>query len=227
MISTEGSQFDTHFKLYSGVSNAFQVSQLSIQSFAYNKGTDYRTRRIVFNAASNTTYYIQLDGGVQPGLVRLSWSQNHRPFIGMLPTNSLISAYFCLQLTNITPQLIRWIFNEQAMAGQSNLCFTLPQASSLSAGDYAVEITDTGGRVYRDKSYLRVLPISFAAPQVQETGVGLRFGTTFGRPVIVQSSSNLRDWTSIMTNMAPGATNEFIDRGSSADQRYYRFVLPP
>jgi hypothetical protein len=230
LVTTEGSGFATVLTVYSGPPNAISIAQLTDLTQVANTGYDHLTSRLACPAASNQTYYAAVEGAKgASGHVTISWEIPYQQAIEPPATNQPAgSAVLAIQTTNSPPASVQWLFDQVPLAGATNLTLALNNITTAGQGFYSVNLTGSNGAVTHDLVYLQVLPLLLDAHYVESNNtVQIHFGTTYGKAVHIQSSSNLLDWVPVYTNNAPGTNNFFtnaLSPGQSA--RYYQFYFP-
>jgi len=151
-FDTIGSSFDTLLAIYTGTA----VNALAPIASDNNSGSN-GTSRVTFNAVSNTTYRIAVDGAGAEGIVKLSWTGPQRPSIVSPPvsTNAPAGATVIFRVTadGTAPLAYQWrregndLVDSEYISGASTPTLTLNKILSADAGAYTVVITNVYGAV--------------------------------------------------------------------------------
>ncbi|MFM8470119.1 MAG: S8 family serine peptidase [Limisphaerales bacterium] len=128
------------------------------------------------------------------------------------------------------PFTYQWTFNGTALAGQTatNLAFTNLQLTN--SGSYACVVGSPLGSLTSSPALLSVFnPFTVSPPTFQPGGLFQMIVTgDNGRSYRLESSTNLVDWTPVVTNTVSTGSATFTDSGGgSRDLRFYRIVLLP
>lgn len=164
-FDTAGSSFDTLLAVYAG--DAFPLTGIASDD---NSGP-FGTSRLTFNAVSNTTYRIAVDGipGEQSdGVVRLSWTGPRKPTILSQPVSTNLiagsTARFTVGADGSEPLYYQWrtfgtnLLNDGArITGAGSAVLTLGKIFATDAGAYQVIITNAYGAVTSTPANLIVL----------------------------------------------------------------------
>jgi pectate lyase len=128
----------------------------------------------------------------------------------------------------------QWYFNTNTpVPNATNSVLTLSAVQATNAGVYSVIITNLAGSVASTNASLAVMSTTPAMPQV--SGLVYTNGTfsltvngDSGHDYIIQTSTNLIDWTAIFTNPMSALPFTWSDSGASNfSQQYYRILLGP
>jgi hypothetical protein len=122
----------------------------------------------------------------------------------------------------------------------TNFSATTPPSSvtvsNLAEGEYRLTVRYLGAAgslclpCLRNTNTIRVVKLGARMPSLTADGrIQFEVVTSFpGRPTIIETSFNLRDWTPISTNEPPGNTFTFTDSSPACDShRFYRVLVPP
>jgi pectate lyase len=128
----------------------------------------------------------------------------------------------------------QWYFNTNTpVPNATNSVLTLPAVQATNAGAYSVVITNLAGSTASASASLAVTSTTPAMPQISAPGYanGMFSLTVNGDPghdYIIQTSTNLIDWTPIYTNPMPALPFTWTDPGASNfNQQYYRVLVGP
>jgi hypothetical protein len=125
----------------------------------------------------------------------------------------------------------QWTFNSTNIAGATGSSYTRLNAQLADAGAYAVTVTNVAGSVTSSNAVLAV-----AAPQpprfdlislLPDQRVDLLLSGQAGSSYLLESSSNLLNWSTLATLTNTNGTFEFIDDPATNAQRLYRARLAP
>jgi hypothetical protein len=164
-FDTIGSSFDTLLAVYTG--SAFPLTAVASDD---NSGP-LNTSRVLFNAVSNTTYRIAVDGFPGPfgsGAVKLNWSGPLPPTIISQPQSTNLTAGSSLQfkvtVNGTAPFFYQWrrfgtnvLDDPGRVSGSTSPTLTVGKIYATDAGGYTVIITNMWGSVTSTPANLIVL----------------------------------------------------------------------
>jgi hypothetical protein len=164
-FDTTGSGFDTLLAIYTG--SAFPLTLVAEND---NISPSNTASRVVFNAVSNTTYRIAVDGFPGPssaGLVRLAWSGPTPPVITTQPVSTNLpagaSGQFTVAVKGTAPFQYQWrhfgtnVLNGERVSGATSPSLTIGKIYASDAGSYSVVISNAWGAVTSAPANLIVL----------------------------------------------------------------------
>jgi hypothetical protein len=190
------------------------------------------------NAGSYDVVVSNLYGSVTSSLATLTVVTQAAPQITLQPTNQSVlpggNASFSADAVGLPPLAYQWQFDGTNLTAATNTNLALNSVVSSGAGSYDVVIANAYGVVTSATATLSVLgvPVSF----VTNAG-GMQFsngqfylslsGLTGQGPVLIETSTNLTQWTPIFTNPPGFGTIQFVDpNASNSAFRYYRASTP-
>lgn len=127
------------------------------------------------------------------------------------------------------PKNYSWFFNDQShlVASSTNSSLSLTNVQFSDAGDYLVVITNLLGSATGETSlivYTDATPV-MSVPFIPKNGVfQCNVTGVVGLLYTVQVSTNLVDWTPLLTRASPFS---LVDATTNLPQRFYRSVYPP
>jgi pectate lyase len=128
----------------------------------------------------------------------------------------------------------QWYFNTNTpVPYATNSVLTLADVQATNVGAYSVVITNSAGTIASASASLAVSSTTPAMPQVSAPGYtngvfSLTVNGDSGHDYIIQTSTNLVDWTSIYTNPMPVLPFTWSDsNASNFGQQYYRIQVGP
>ena len=134
---------------------------------------------------------------------------------------------FYVGATGSPPLAYEWIFNGQAMAGETNTTLTLTELQSTNAGLYQVVVSNPYGSV---PSALAQLTVADACVDLHMFA-GLNISGQVGSTYVLSYTTNLsktNSWVPLATNTMTSAGWFFLDMDSPfAPKRFYKTVLQP
>lgn len=230
------------------------VSSNFLSSDHYAAGTSisnnwaFGTQTIKLQAG---TYTLAFNGDNPPGGypvfiddVSLVFVQPLRPSIIQQPTNITVgagsNAAFAVEATGAPELTYRWQYNntnlmdDARIFGSSSNLLTFIGVSPGEAGIYGVIITNAYGSITSAPVKLSItgVPVAFGtAPGSVQVLNGqfqvLLTGLTGQGPIVIQTSSNLVEWTPIFTNPPGFGSVPFVDvAASNSPSRFYRALTP-
>jgi hypothetical protein len=162
-IDTIGSLFDTLLAVYTGTA----VNGLSLVASDNNSGGNGASR-LTFNAVSNVTYRIAVDGPAGAnGLFRLNWSGPSRPRITEAPGSTNVvaggAAFFSVKAVGTGPLSYQWqhagtnLLNTPYIQGALTPTMRVTKTLTSDAGVYTIVVTNVYGAVTSSPGNLIVL----------------------------------------------------------------------
>jgi pectate lyase len=160
------------------------------------------------------------------------------PFIVAQPQNLAVAAgadaTFTVYAGGSASLGYQWYFNTNTpVPNATNSILTLSAVQATNVGVYSVVITNLAGSIASTNASLAVMSTTPAMPQVSSPGYtngtfSLTVNGDSGHDYIIQTSTNLIDWTGIFTNPMPALPFIWTDSGASNfSQQYYRILLGP
>jgi hypothetical protein len=129
---------------------------------------------------------------------------------------------------------VQWLTNGVEAPGATALSFTiLPSALGQGPRSVSVQVSDNTSLVRTDSAGLLKQTITWTGLQLLSPTVlaGDRFAFRVtgnaGRPVAIQASPDLVNWSSLTTNVFGPANDWFTNSSAGSSRRYYRAVTPP
>jgi hypothetical protein len=160
------------------------------------------------------------------------------PQISIQPTNQSVSlggsASFAVGSGGSAPLVYQWQFDGTNLTAATNATVMLSPIVSSNAGNYDVVITNAYGSVTSVTATLSVLgvPVSFVTSSggIQFSNGQLHLtlsGLTGQGSVLIETSTNLTQWTPIFTNPPGFGSAQFVDPSTTnRPYRYYRATTP-
>jgi hypothetical protein len=175
-FDTIGSEFDTVLAIYTGAS--YPLTSVASD----NDSGPFNTSRVLFQAQSNLTYQIAVDGvNDAQGAVQLHWAGPQPPAVVFQPLSvNLVAgstARFNVGVSGSTPMGFQWrhfgtnvVDEEGRIFGSTTPVLTLGKVLPEHAGGYTVVITNAFGSVTSAPATLIVLDNPRAVYIEQVTG---------------------------------------------------------
>ncbi|MEI9962603.1 MAG: hypothetical protein WDM76_16250 [Limisphaerales bacterium] len=123
----------------------------------------------------------------------------------------------------------QWYFNTNTpLADATNSSFTLLNVQAANGGFYSVVITNAAGSTSSDYATLNVSTGSSSRPQVSDLvfsngTFSLTVNGDSGSDYVIQTSTNLIDWTDVFTNHLPALPFIWTDSAArNFTRRFYR-----
>jgi pectate lyase len=160
------------------------------------------------------------------------------PFIVAQPQNVTIAAgqtaAFSVFAGGSAALNYQWYFNTNTpVPNATNAVLTLTNAQAASAGVYSVFVTNHTGFAASTNASLVVSVTAPATPQISNAAYSsgafnLTVNGDSGHDYIIQTSTNLTNWTSVFTNPMPTLPFTWNDAGAgNFSRRFYRIQLGP
>jgi len=160
-----------------------------------------------------------------------------RPVISSHPTNQTVvvggAATFTVVAGGMLPLSYQWQFNGADLCNDTNFFLTFTHAQSTNAGFYQVVVTNVYGSVTSSVATLSILgvPVSFSTSGEDIRYINGQFlikliDLTGQGPLVMETSTNLTDWSPIFTNPAAFGEIKFADPvATNNPQRFYRALV--
>jgi hypothetical protein len=160
------------------------------------------------------------------------------PQISIQPTNQSValggSASFAVGAGGSAPLVYQWQLDGTNLSAATNTTVVLSPIVSSNAGNYDVVITNAYGSVTSVTATLSVLgvPVSFVTSSggIQFSNGQLHLtlsGLTGQGSVLIETSTDLTQWTPIFTNPPGFGSVQFVDPATANFRyRYYRATTP-
>ncbi len=228
-IDTIGSTLDTLLAVYTGSSVGSLTSVSSDHGSAGNGAS-----RVVFTAASNTTYRIAVDGfNGAVGSVVLNWIQPAAPLFTTQPQSQTV-----YQANNVTFTAVaigtpdpsyQWRSNSVNISGATSSSYTITGVQTNHAANYTVVASNSSGSVTSQVAVLTVLTsqATLSGPVVTNNTFQMTVSQVSGLNYIIQGNTNLSttNWIAIGTNTAPFTITDATFTNNP--QRFYRAIYKP
>lgn len=193
-----------------------------------------------FNTAGNFPYRCQIHGNFgETGVVRVIQNTNGPPTVSLtsppnnatFDTNALISVRATAADTNANLSHVEFFRGSTSLGTISNSPFSLT-ISNVPAGGYALTAVASdveGLKATSGVVNIRVItPITLSSPAFSNSLFQLLYNSETGVSYVIQGSTNLTNWTSLLTNTTATNPASFIDTNSTNfDFRFYRIVISP
>lgn len=145
-IDTEGSSFDTVLAVYIGPGDSY--STLTNVACDNNSGSNGLTSKVIFQATSNTIYWIAVDGvtnaSPQSGTVKLHMNLGNPVTVDTPPQSVTVpsgaNAAFAVSANGMTNYTYQWRFGGTNLAHATNSTYTRTNVQVSQAGAYDVVI---------------------------------------------------------------------------------------
>jgi hypothetical protein len=165
-FDTTGSGFDTLLAVYTGTS----VAGPTLVAENNNLSPTNTASRVTFNAVSNTTYRVAVDGFPGPlslGVLKLSWSGPMPPTITSQPISTNLpagaSVQFTVGVSGTAPFQYQWrrsgtnVLDDERVSGATSPTLTIGKIYATDAGSYSVVISNAWGSVTSTPANLIVI----------------------------------------------------------------------
>jgi len=140
------------------------------------------------------------------------------------------TAVFGFGVNGTAPFSYQWRFNGTNIPGASGSSYSITNLQRFNAGNYSAFVTNIAGNISSSNAYLTVTPVI----PVQMSGITLLSGgrlqfTGSGDPgqFIIQTSSNLFNWSDLSNLATESSSFQFTDTVTNAPQKFYRVKLSP
>jgi hypothetical protein len=143
----------------------------------------------------------------------------------LLQTGSV--AIFNVTASGVPAPTYQWLFNGTNIGNASSSSYLIPGVRLTDAGTYSVVVANGLGTVTSSNAVLTVYntPAANLGLSANGSGILVNIGGVPGWKYVVQTSTNLTSWTSVLTNNAPFTFNDtnLLRNGSL----FYRAVYLP
>jgi Immunoglobulin I-set domain/Immunoglobulin domain len=238
-VDTIGSSFDTVLAVYHET-NLVNLSSALI-GCDNNGAPDGIRSRLHFPATAGLLYLAVVDGvNGAKGPARIGWRLGLAPVLA--PPDPASSNLLVAPGGNLTLHVtvvsalpspgFQWSWNGQSIAGATNDVWVLHDYQPAQAGVYSVVVSNFAGAVPQEIAVVQTEIL------LQFRNAGLTAEGRFhyqvlgmpGRGFVLQTSSNLLDWTSISTNQLPTDAEPFDitdEETPRIERRFYRLQAWP
>ncbi len=230
-VHTEGSGFNTILAIYIGPGDSFATLT--------NVGCGYTTNFTLLgqphvyipSASSNTTYYIVVDGmGGASGTVHLNINLGSPLSIVSAPLSQTVApgtnATFSVATAGSGPVGVQWQFNGHNIPNATNATLIITNIQPSQVGAYSVAVSNVVSSVFATANLnLTAAPSHFGSLSLSGGLAQCQITATPGSTNVIQASTNLIDWTSILTNVAGGSPINFAETFSTNfHARFFRVI---
>jgi hypothetical protein len=154
-----------------------------------------------------------------------------RPTFNRFSTNSITLAGRSVSLsatvTGSGPLKYQWKFNDAPIAGATSPTLSLKNVKATQSGIYTLTVANDAGSTNASAALtVMTSPAATlsAANRAQDGTFSFQVTGVPGYKYVIQSSTDLSNWSSVKTNTAPFT---FTDNSPNADQKFYRSYYSP
>jgi len=233
ILDTEGSDFDTVLAAYTGPGTDFE--SLVPVACDNDSGSNGKTSKTVFQATQDMVYYLAVDGveGAS-GTTVLNYNLGVPPTLTQQPASRSVPAGSSVTLsvtaTGTPGPSYQWRFNQADLSGATNSSLTITNFQSANEGDYRVVAGNFAGSVVSvPATVLLDSPLRLGALGMNGNGqFQLRLIGQGNTNYVLETSTTLTNWVSLLTNAAPNGIGDYVDVVSSNfSHRFYRAMRGP
>lgn len=227
-IITAGSSFTTVLGVYTG--NADDFSSLTQIACEVGASTNANSS-VTFATTSNTVYYIAVDGvNGAFGTVVLNWNLSVPPAITAQPGSQTAAPGATVTLVasangHTLPQY-QWMQNGVLLPGATNSSLVISNFQPSAAGDYQMVATNNVGEAVTVAATVlpnNALHIDSFHFNSSNQNCCMRLVGAANTSYVIQTSSDMRNWSTIATNVSSNGFWNFTDAfTTNIPQRYYR-----
>ncbi len=231
LIDTIGSAIDTVLAVYTGT-NLFSLSLVACDN---NSAPDKVRSRLRLNAQRGTRYSVAIDGAnAAQGIINLNWGLGTAPVLAAQPVTNLAmhlgdNLTLNVSVSSAIPAAdYQWRLNGRNITGATNSTLSLNNMQSSQAGDYSVVVGNFVGAVTSTVANATVaLPIEVRYEFTRNNGqFQFRLLGPASEGMVVETSSDLRNWSPLYTNTAAGLPLNFLDAAAADSPRRFYRVMP-
>jgi hypothetical protein len=231
-IDTQGSTFDTVMAVYVGPGTSY--STLTNVECNNNVDASNTWSRVLFTATAGTTYYIQVDGvNGAKGTVNLTITLGSAPDVLDQPESqpALPGAAVTLHVSfaGAPAPKLQWYFNTNIVYGATNNNLVITNFDESKSGEYFAVLENKLGSATSETAAI-VVAVAPKCAQLTFDSSGnatVQILGTANQTTVLQTSTNLIDWTSVATNSLADGTWNFTDTDGPKPQQYYRVIPAP
>jgi hypothetical protein len=125
----------------------------------------------------------------------------------------------------------QWFFNGARLANGTNAALTLANVQTTQAGNYHVVASNSQGSATSQVATLTLVPVParFLPGSLTRTNGQFRFTLQgqVGSRLEIQATTNLVNWTSLVTLTNVTGTISFLDPATNFSRRFYRALQLP
>ena len=233
ILDTEGSDFDTVLAAYTGPGTDFE--SLVPVACDNDSGSNGKTSKTVFQATQDMVYYLAVDGAEgASGTTVLNYNLGVPPTLTQQPASRSVPAGSSVTLsvtaTGTPGPSYQWRFNQADLSGATNSSLTITNFQSANEGDYRVVAGNFAGSVVSvPATVLLDSPLRLGALGMNGNGqFQLRLIGQGNTNYVLETSTTLTNWVSLLTNAAPNGIGDYVDVVSSNfSHRFYRAMRGP
>jgi hypothetical protein len=205
VIDTSGSRIDTLLAAYRRARLlALHTNLLACDNDSAPDGLRSVVR---FDVTNGQDILVCIDGvNGQQGAVVLNWKLGIAPGVTQAATAPVVAVGENLTLTldsfvaNPSP-VFQWLFNGAAIAGATNQTFVLTNAQPAQSGTYSIVLSNFAGAA---TGVVAQVTVTAPSPAVELVSVAnalrVTVAATGTNTLVLESSTNLVDWTPVYTN---------------------------
>lgn len=140
------------------------------------------------------------------------------------PANVQIQASASVSSGTVTN--VAFLGNGASLGSDQTAPFSIT-TGSLAAGAYALTAVATAAGISTTSSAVNITVVSpvdvtITSPQITNNDFSFDYTANSGLRYVVQNSSNLTDWLSVVTNIAAGSPVHYTHPSAPSDSRYFR-----
>ncbi len=232
ILDTEGSDFDTVLAIYTGPGTDFE--SLVPVACDNDSGSNGKTSKTVFQATQDTVYYLAVDGveGAS-GTTVLDYNLGVPPTLTQQPASRSVPAGSSVTLsvtaTGTPGPSYQWRLNQADLSGATNSSLTITNFQSANEGDYRVVAGNFAGSVVSvPATVLLDSPLRLDTLGMNGNGqFQLRLIGQGNTNYVLEASTTLTNWVSLLTNTAPNGIWDYAEASSNFSHRFYRAMRGP
>ncbi len=164
--------------------------------------------------------------------LRLSAQVGPAPVITAQPVNRIVIAggttALSVDVVSGTNPTFKWRLNGSYISGANQSTLQISNAQPAIAGIYSVEVRNAGGKVASSDAVITVLtqPITILPLLISPSETQVTVTGPAGFTYLVETSTDAKTWTRILTNPAPTGITTFIDTTvPKSPYRFYRALV--
>lgn len=154
------------------------------------------------------------------------------PIITVPPLDQTVqnggSATFSVLVTSLTRLSYQWRFNGVNIPGATGKAYTRTNVHYIDEGRYSVAVTNAAGWAISSSAKLKIkdTQLRFVACGWGADGFHGRLNGPEDGIYVILTSTDMKDWTPISTNLAPNGILDFTDPQATTRGRcFYRALL--
>jgi uncharacterized repeat protein (TIGR03803 family) len=230
LINTAGSSFNTLLGVFIGSGNSFATITNIGSGFTTNRVLNGQPQISIPSIAKGQTNFIVVDGyNGASGTVQLNIYLGNSIVIATPPQSQSAAlgsnVTFTVGASGSTPSTYLWQFNGTNIAGATNDSLTVTNVQTANFGVYTIVVSNQVSVSSASATLSLLNPLHLGAAAFIGGEFEFQLTGAAGASYAIQTSTNLLNWTPLITNIASNGFFLLTDtNASNSNRRFYRGV---